>query len=519
VPRGRAHAARARPGAGDRPPTDDARIAEATAATGAEAVLTRADPPERTDRLAEVARTLDAAIVVNVQGDLPLLDPAMVEGLIARMTAEPSLPMATLATALRDEADWRSPHVVKVVVGAGGRRSTSRAVRSRMTGTAGARQARPSGWRHIGMYAYRRDVLLRLAALSPSPLERREQLEQLRALRTASRSGGRVDGDEPLIEVDTRRTSSGRGRRWNGAGADDQNGKTKFIFVTGGVVSSLGKGRGSASIGALLEARGLKVTLVKMDPYINVDPGTMSPFQHGEVFVTDDVRRPDRISATTSATSRPGWASRNNFTTGQVTTRSGKERRGDYLGGTVQVIRTSPTRSSAASRGRRGRERLHRRSGRHGGHIEACPSSRRSASSAGTWGAEHVYVHLTLVPFHPDRGELKTKPTQHSVKELTGLGHPARPAPLPRRQAAEKKVKARSPSSARGGGERHQPRPNVETIYEVPLVFHAEGLDERIVEKLNIFTGSPTWKWRDRLDHQEPERRRSTSRWSASTST
>jgi 3-deoxy-manno-octulosonate cytidylyltransferase (CMP-KDO synthetase) len=184
--------------------TDDPRIADAVAATGADAVLTRADHPSGTDRLAEVVAGVDAAIVVNVQGDLPLLDPGMVERLVARMTDDPSLPMATLASAIRDEAEWRSPHVVKVVFGADGRalyfsrspiphdRDGSRAV--------GA----PLGWRHIGMYVYRRDVLLRLAALPPSPLERRERLEQLRALEHGIAIGVvEWTSAEPLIEVDT----------------------------------------------------------------------------------------------------------------------------------------------------------------------------------------------------------------------------------------------------------------------------------------------------------------------------
>jgi 3-deoxy-manno-octulosonate cytidylyltransferase (CMP-KDO synthetase) len=184
--------------------TDDPRIVDAVAATGAEAVLTRADHPSGTDRLAEVAAGLDAAIVVNVQGDLPLLDPAMVERLVARMTADPSLPMATLASPLHDEAEWRSPHVVKVVCDAGGRAlyfSRSPIPHDRD----GARPAgEPLGWRHIGMYAYRRDVLLRLAALPPSPLERRERLEQLRALEHGIAIGVvEWTAAEPLIEVDT----------------------------------------------------------------------------------------------------------------------------------------------------------------------------------------------------------------------------------------------------------------------------------------------------------------------------
>jgi len=184
--------------------TDDRRIAEAVAATGAEAVLTRADHPSGTDRLAEVAAALDAAIVVNVQGDLPLLDPAMVERLVARMVGEPSLPMATVAVPLTDPSDWRSPHVVKVVIGADGRalyfsRSPIPYDRdgSRPVGEA-------LGWRHVGMYAYRRDVLLRLAALPPSPLERRERLEQLRALENGIAIGVvEWSASEPLIEVDT----------------------------------------------------------------------------------------------------------------------------------------------------------------------------------------------------------------------------------------------------------------------------------------------------------------------------
>jgi 3-deoxy-manno-octulosonate cytidylyltransferase (CMP-KDO synthetase) len=184
--------------------TDDARIAAAVEATGADAVMTRADHPSGTDRLAEVVRQLDADVVVNVQGDLPLLDPAMVERLVARLSAEPSLPMATLVTALHDEADWRSPHVVKVAVSADGRALyfSRSAIPHDRDGR--RRSGEPFGWRHIGMYAYRRDVLLRLAGLPPSPLERREQLEQLRALENGIAIGVEEwTAAGPLIEVDT----------------------------------------------------------------------------------------------------------------------------------------------------------------------------------------------------------------------------------------------------------------------------------------------------------------------------
>jgi 3-deoxy-manno-octulosonate cytidylyltransferase (CMP-KDO synthetase) len=184
--------------------TDDAGIREAAAKAGVRAVMTRADHPSGTDRLAEVAAGLDAAVILNVQGDLPLLDPRMVEALADRMHAEPSLPMATVATPLDDEDDWRSPHVVKVVCGRDGRAlyfSRSPVPHDR-DGTRPA--GTPRGWRHVGMYAYRRDVLLRLAALRPTPLEERERLEQLRALEHGIAIGV-VEWTEPgaLIEVDT----------------------------------------------------------------------------------------------------------------------------------------------------------------------------------------------------------------------------------------------------------------------------------------------------------------------------
>ncbi len=184
--------------------TDDARVQAAVAAAGTEVVMTRSDHPSGTDRLAEVVRGIDADVIVNVQGDLPLLDPGMVERLVTRMTAEPGLPMATLAAPLFDEAEWRSPHVVKVVVGADGRALyfSRSPIPFDRDGT--RRGDEPLGWRHIGMYAYRRDVLLRLAALPPSPLERREQLEQLRALEHGIAIGVvEWTAAGPVIEVDT----------------------------------------------------------------------------------------------------------------------------------------------------------------------------------------------------------------------------------------------------------------------------------------------------------------------------
>lgn len=184
--------------------TDDARVQAAVRDAGGEVVMTRADHPSGTDRLAEVVRGLAADVVVNVQGDLPLLDPVMVERLVARMTADPTLAMATLAAPVRDEAEWRSPHVVKVVMSADGRALYFSRSPIPFDRDGIRRGDEPLGWRHIGMYAYRRDVLLRLAALPPSPLERREQLEQLRALEHGITIGVvEWTATEPVIEVDT----------------------------------------------------------------------------------------------------------------------------------------------------------------------------------------------------------------------------------------------------------------------------------------------------------------------------
>ena len=276
--------------------------------------------------------------------------------------------------------------------------------------------------------------------------------------------------------------------------------RTKYIFVTGGVVSSLGKGVASASIGALLEARGLKVTLVKMDPYINVDPGTMSPFQHGEVFVTDDGAETDLDLGHYERYVSTRTSRRNNFTTGVVYhTVIEKERRGDYLGGTVQVI---PHITDEIKR--RIREAAEGSNvcicevGGTVGDIESLPFIEAIRQLGWDVGRENaLYVHLTLVPFISSAGELKTKPTQHSVKELTGFGIQPDILLCRATHPLEKKVKAKIALFCNVEESRVISAPDVNHIYEVPLVFHAEGLDERIVERLNTFTGSPNLsRWR-----------------------
>jgi CTP synthase len=278
--------------------------------------------------------------------------------------------------------------------------------------------------------------------------------------------------------------------------------KTKFIFVTGGVVSSLGKGLASASIGALMESRGLRVTLLKMDPYINVDPGTMSPFQHGEVFVTDDGAETDLDLGHYERYVSTPMGKKNNFTTGQVyETVIGKERRGDYLGGTVQVIPhitdEIKRRIQAAAEGY---DMAICEVGGTVGDIEGLPFLEAVREFGWDWGKENVlYVHLTLVPYITGGGELKTKPTQHSVKELTGLG--IQPDILLCRtdRLLDKKIKAKIAHFCNVDESSVITAKDVEWIYEVPLIFHQEGLDERIVEKLHMWTGAPNLKKWERV--------------------
>jgi CTP synthase len=273
------------------------------------------------------------------------------------------------------------------------------------------------------------------------------------------------------------------------------HGKTaKFIFVTGGVLSSLGKGLASASIGALLESRGLTVTIQKLDPYINVDPGTMNPFQHGEVFVTDDGAETDLDLGHYERFTHARLGKNNNFTTGkiydQVIT---KERRGDYLGGTVQVIPhiTDEIKNSIRLASQDVDVAIIEIGGTIG-DIESLPfleAIRQFRTDAGKQNV--LYIHLTLVPYIGTAGELKTKPTQHSVKELRSIG--IQPDILLCRtdRYLSEDIKAKIALFCNVGTDAVITAKDVECIYEVPLIFHKEGLDNKIIELLNIWTRTP----------------------------
>jgi CTP synthase len=269
---------------------------------------------------------------------------------------------------------------------------------------------------------------------------------------------------------------------------------TKFIFVTGGVLSSLGKGLASAAIGALLESRGLTITLQKLDPYINVDPGTMNPFQHGEVFVTDDGAETDLDLGHYERFTHAKLGRNNNFTTGKIYhSVITKERRGDYLGGTVQVIPhiTDEIKKSILSVSQDVDVVIVEVGGTIG-DIESLPFQEAIRQFKSDRGKENVlYVHVTFVPYISAAGEVKTKPTQHSVKELRSIG--IQPDILLCRtdRFLSKELKSKIALFCNVDVDQVITAKDVEAIYEVPLVFHQEGLDDKIIELLNIWTRSP----------------------------
>lgn len=264
---------------------------------------------------------------------------------------------------------------------------------------------------------------------------------------------------------------------------------TRFIFVTGGVVSSLGKGISAAALAALLEARGLTVTMLKLDPYINVDPGTMSPYQHGEVFVTHDGAETDLDLGHYERFVRIQTSQSNNFTTGRVyETVIANERRGDYLGATVQVI---PHITDEIKRrvmvGSKGADIAMVEIGGTVGDIESLPFLEAIRQMAVELGKQHtLFMHLTLVPYIASAGEIKTKPTQHSVKELRSIGiqpdilicRADRPLPETERRkiALFTNVQERAVIAAT----------DADTIYDIPRMLHSQALDELVVEQFQL---------------------------------
>ncbi len=266
---------------------------------------------------------------------------------------------------------------------------------------------------------------------------------------------------------------------------------TKYIFITGGVVSSLGKGVASASLGAILEARGLSVNLMKLDPYINVDPGTMNPFQHGEVFVTEDGAETDLDLGHYERFVRVKMTKANNFTTGRVYANViRKERRGDYLGGTVQVIpHITDEIKHCIVKGAGDVDVALIEIGGTVGDIESLPfleAIRQMRMELGRQQA--LFIHLTLLPYIPTAGEVKTKPTQHSVKELRSIG--IQPDILLCRSDRPISDNARSKIALFTNVEKEAVIPllDVDFIYELPMSLHEQGLDKIVVQQLGLTT-------------------------------
>lgn len=287
---------------------------------------------------------------------------------------------------------------------------------------------------------------------------------------------------------------------------------TQYIFITGGVVSSLGKGITSASLGAILKAQNLKITLIKLDPYINVDPGTMNPFQHGEVFVTEDGAETDLDLGHYERFVHTPMTQKNNFTTGRIYADViRKERHGDYLGATVQVIpHITDEIKERIKEGAKGVDVVLVEVGGTVGDIESLPFLEAIRQMRIELGPQNtLFIHLTLVPEIAATGEIKTKPTQHSVKELRSIGiqpdilvcRSLRPLPDAERSKIALFTNVAIPDVIS--------LTDVESIYEIPLILRAQGMDERVCKKLGIEANVPDlsdWEKIIRL-HKHPEHR------------
>src|SRR5688572_6322865 len=270
--------------------------------------------------------------------------------------------------------------------------------------------------------------------------------------------------------------------------------KIKYIFVTGGVVSSLGKGITSSSLGALLENRGLDITILKLDPYLNVDPGTMSPFQHGEVFVTDDGAETDLDLGHYERFTQATLSRLNSVSAGQIYSRVLEaERRGDYLGKTVQVI---PHVTDEIKRGikacAQGHDLCIVEIGGTVGDIESLPFLETVRQMKAEEGAENaIAIHCSYVPFIKSAGELKSKPTQHSVKELLSIGIQPDALVLRSEMPVPREMKQKIAQFCNVQQEAVVSCPDLDTIYEVPLFLRNEGLDDKVTELLNIWSRAP----------------------------
>jgi 3-deoxy-D-manno-octulosonate cytidylyltransferase len=438
--------------------TDDERIFAEARRFGAQVRMTRADHLSGTDRVAEVASAYpDARLIVNIQGDEPLIDPSAIDAAIVPMLDDPDTPMGTLSKRIENAHEITDPNVVKVVSDLSGRALYFRGRRFRMCAPV---EAAPY-YKHIGLYVYEREFLLGYSAMPVGPLEKAECLEQLRALENGHAIRVMETEYESLgvdTPADLERVSKLFEVPWR-----SQNEMAKYIFVTGGVVSSLGKGIAAASIGCLLESRGLKVTLQKFDPYLNVDPGTMSPFQHGEVFVTDDGAETDLDLGHYERFTHAKLTQANNLTSGRIYEQIiSRERRGDYLGKTVQVIpHVTNEIKSAVRKVSEDVDVVIVEIGGTVGDIESLPFLEAIRQIRHEKGKDNcIFVHVTLVPV--DRGgagaqdQADAAQRQGAASAWYSAGH----SPLPLRAHSsqgyegEDRTVLRRRRRCRGDGER-----------------------------------------------------------------
>lgn len=283
------------------------------------------------------------------------------------------------------------------------------------------------------------------------------------------------------------------------------SGETKYIFVTGGVLSSLGKGVAAASIAALLESRGLTVANQKFDPYINVDPGTMNPYQHGEVFVTDDGAETDLDLGYYERFTSAHLGKINNMTAGRIYHKViTKERRGEYLGGTVQVIpHITDEIKENIKKAAMNKDVLIVEIGGTVGDIESLPFLEAIRQMRWDMGRENtLYIHLTLVPYIPTSGEVKTKPTQHSVKELRSIGIQPDIILCRTDRLLNDGIKDKIALFCDVPANAVITAVDVKSVYECPLIYHKQGFDQLIVDKLNIWTRAPQLEPWEELVHK-----------------
>jgi CTP synthase len=280
---------------------------------------------------------------------------------------------------------------------------------------------------------------------------------------------------------------------------------TSLIFVTGGVVSSLGKGIAAASLGSILEARGLRVTLLKLDPYINVDPGTMSPFQHGEVFVTEDGAETDLDLGHYERFVRTRMTQRNNFTTGRIYANViAKERRGDYLGSTVQVIpHITDEIKDSVNRAVEGYDVALVEIGGTVGDIESLPFLEAIRQLGSEYGRQALFMHLTLVPYLKAANEIKTKPTQHSVKELRSIGIQPDVLLCRSERMISEEERKKIALFTNVPAEAVISAVDVDNIYKIPLFYHRQGLDRIVLDRLGIKASPPNLSdWEDVVERR-----------------